>query len=215
MHFIALNPYLYFLERKNNIQHAAVGWLCVATRYGRNSRRGRRFVNNIDRSRWCGVVRFYSRGAIGPAIYEAEDRGSRSRGRLVRLFGNFHCFLANWEEKKKEKKRLPGTLAWAFDRFLPTYRLLRKSLYLRAVLSRTRSTCKCRAIKEQTTQLSFGGELGETRWRRQRRLSLSHWFYISYLGHVAAIERIFFVGRFLRYWVLKPSQFEFLPKFLL
>lgn len=27
-------------------------------------------------------------------IYDAEDRGPRGRGRLVRLFGNFHWFPA-------------------------------------------------------------------------------------------------------------------------
>jgi len=70
---------------------------------------------------------------------------------IVWKFSLVSCQLRSRRRKRRRSSPSQDTLARVFDRFLPTYRLLEKSLYLRAVLSHTRSTCKCRAIKERTT----------------------------------------------------------------
>lgn len=62
---------------------------------------------NIGRA--AGVVRFYGSRERQVAIYGAEDRGPWGRGRLVRLFGNFHWFPAKRDHRCSRFLTTPAT----------------------------------------------------------------------------------------------------------
>lgn len=65
-------------------------------------------MNNTGRSR-AELLGFTAlEGYRRATIYGAEDRGSRGRGRLVRLFENFHWFPANTEEEEEEVEEEAG-----------------------------------------------------------------------------------------------------------
>lgn len=151
-----------------------------------------------------------------PAIYGAEDRGSRGRGRLVRLFGNFHWFPANRGEGGggggshragylgASFRSFPAHVPAAREVALFTGRLKSHAKHMQMPCDkRTNDTDGPPRFPSAANSKKHGRAVSTS----SPRCTL---IYIPYLGHVVAIERIFrrvdFCGS--RYRVLKPRQFD-------